>query len=480
MEGAIGNGTNILRIYPRDILFIIFSKIHVFFGVFVIVVILVVVTTMKAVPVYEVAASVLIKPLVDSRLLLHANRFMVDPVTVEDVNSEIKLMSSRELMLRVMTKLGTLERIKKNEAINSDKKGLLVKLGIEYEASAEDKALNSIRSGLDISPVTVSHMIQITKTGEDPEKITEVVQTFLECYIDYHIEARKMVGAVDSYRKQVAFYGKKIYKIEEELKTFQKQWFIIAPEEQFSSNIKQIQLINDSLVEVQAEIADQQAKVSALKNSLKNGISPMIEEYRTSSVFTEINKVYLPLLVEKRRTALLYKKASPEYQEIDGQAKEMEKEIRKTQEELLAGIEVDLKALLRRESALQGKIDSIKAESTLLKEKEIERARLVRKLERYKKNHELYMDKLEEAQVAEELERSRVANVFVANRPRVPSVPAAPDKKARIFLAIPAGLIAGIGAAFAAFFLDHTVKRPEDLEKCTGVPVFSSIGVVRR
>jgi receptor protein-tyrosine kinase len=90
------------------------------------------------------------------------------------------------------------------------------------------------------------------------------------------------------------------------------------------------------------------------------------------------------------------------------------------------------------------------------------------------------MDKLEEAQVAEELERSRVANVFVANWPRMPSAPVAPDKKARIFLAIPAGLIAGIGAAFAAFFLDHTVKRPEDLEKCTGVPVFSSIGVVRR
>lgn len=472
---------NNLKIYPRDILFIIFSKIHVFLGIFVIVVTIVVVTTIKAVPVYEVSASVLIKPLVDSRLMLHANRFMVDPVTVEDVNSEIKLMSSRELMLRVMKKLGTLERIKKKEASHSQEKGVLVKLGIEYEASAEDKALNSIRSGLDISPVTVSNMIQINKTGEDPEKITKVVQTFLECYIDYHIEARKMVGAVSSYRKQISFYGKKIHEIEEKLKIFQKQWFIIAPEEQFSSNIKQIQFVDGSLVEVRAEIADQQAKVRALKNSLKKGgISPMIEEYRASGVFIELNKVYLPLLIEKKRIAVLYRKSSAEYQEVEGQIKEMENEIRKEQEQLLAGMELDLKALVRKESVLQGKIDSIKKEAALLKEKEIERTRLARKLERYKKNYALYMDKLEEAQVAEELENSRVANVFVANWPKAPSVPVAPDKKARIFLAMPAGLIAGIGAAFAAFFLDHTVKRPEDLEQCTGVPVFSSIGVVRR
>ena len=478
--GITAIGMNNLKIYPRDIVFIIFSKLHVLLGVFVIVVALVVVKTMKAEPFYEVNASVLIKPLIDSRLLLHANRFMVDPVTVEDINSEIKLMSSRELMLQVMKELGTLERIKKQEAGGSHKKGMLVKLGIEYEASAEDRALGSIRNGLDISPVTVSHMIQISKTGEDPEKITKVVQTLLECYIEYHIKARKMVGGIDSYKKKIAFYEKGMHDVEEKLKTFQKQWFIIAPEEQFSSSIKRIQLLNDTIVNVRTTIADQQVKVSALESSLKKGIAPMIEEYRASDVFTELNKVYFPLLIEKKRTTVLYKKESPEYQEVERQIEELENEIRKEQERLLAGMKVDLEALRRKESVLQGEIDSIKKEVDLLKEKEIERASLARILERYKQSHDLYLDKVEEAQVAEDLESSRVANVFVANRPRVPSVPVGPDKKARILLAIPAGLIAGTGAAFAAFFLDHTVKKPEDLEQCTGVPVFSSIGVIRR
>ena len=57
MVGASGKGTNILKIYPRDILFIILKKFHVLIGVFVIVVTLVVVKTMKTVPTYQVDAA---------------------------------------------------------------------------------------------------------------------------------------------------------------------------------------------------------------------------------------------------------------------------------------------------------------------------------------------------------------------------------------------------------------------------------------
>lgn len=471
---------NNLKIYPHDILFIIFSKLYVLIGVCVIVIALVTVKTMRAVPIYEVYASVLIKPLVDTRRLLHANRFMVDPVMAEDINSEIKLMNSRELMLRVMNQLGTLEKIKKNDTDKPKGKSPLVKWGIEYEASDVDKALSSIRSGLEISSVTVSHMIQLSKSGEDPKKITKILKTILDCYIDFHIEAHKMIGAADSYRKQAASYEDKIRELEEQLKKFQKKWFIIDPEEQYSFNIKQVQLLQDSLSQVKAEIAEQQAKVNLIEEYQKKGVIPMIEEYRAAGAFTELNKVYWPLLIKKKGIGQLYKKSSGEYKDIDSQTKRLEKEIGKEQKRLLAGMKVDLEALNKKKSTLLTEIDRSKKEVALLKEKELERSRVARRLERYKKSYEIYMEKLEEAKVAEELEHARVANVFVANWPREPSVPVAPDKKKFLLLAFPAGIIAGIGAAFAAFYLDHTVKRPEDLEECSGVPVFSTLGIVRR
>ena len=47
----------------------------------------------------------------------------------------------------------------------------MVKWGIEYEASDVDKAISSIRSGLDISVVTSSHMIQISKTEKTRQRL---------------------------------------------------------------------------------------------------------------------------------------------------------------------------------------------------------------------------------------------------------------------------------------------------------------------
>ena len=61
--------------------------------------------------------------------MLHANRSTVDPVTEEDLHSEMKVMISRELMIRVMEKLGTLEEIKKKKVDKSKKKGIAGQVG---------------------------------------------------------------------------------------------------------------------------------------------------------------------------------------------------------------------------------------------------------------------------------------------------------------------------------------------------------------
>jgi capsular polysaccharide biosynthesis protein len=47
------------------------------------------------------------------------------------------------------------------------------------------------------------------------------------------------------------------------------------------------------------------------------------------------------------------------------------------------------------------------------------------------------------------------------------------------FLSIIVGLITGIGYAFAAYYMDHTIKKPEDLFRNCQVPVLSNLGTVK-
>ncbi|MCI5224050.1 MAG: hypothetical protein D3924_15610 [Candidatus Electrothrix sp. AR4] len=354
-------------------------------------------------------------------------------------------------------------------------------MGIEYEASDIDKAISYIRSGLDISLVTTSHMIQISKMGSDPAEITEIVNTIVQCYIVYHIEARKMTGSIDSYEEQLAFHEKEIYALEETIKEFQKRWFVISAVEQHSFHIKLLQILEESRSMIRANIVGQQTKLASLADNLmkKGASAPMTEEYRNSDALTELLKVYLPLLLEKERTALLYKEASAEYQDMKKQAEKFRAKIFKEQKRILKGAQLDSEAQVKSEKALSLEIDRIRGEAELLKEKEVELNRLTRKLERNKKSYALYLNKIEEARIAESRELARVSNIFVSNWASKPSKPVSPNKKVTLLLVLPVGVIAGIGAAFAAFYLDHTIKRPEDLERCSGIPVFASLGIIR-
>ena len=467
-----------LKISPRDILFILFSKLHIIIGVFLIVVTVVVVKTLKTKPIYQVSASVLVKPLVDSRLQLQANRFAVAPVTLEDLNTEIKLLVSRELMARVAKDLKLIEKMKPEEP---DKQGVLIKLGIKHQASPIDKAISHIRGGLQVTPVSTSQMIQIKKKGSDPIEITKIVNAILNAYIDRHIEAHKTIGSVDFYSQQISLHKIKIQQLEERLKKFQIKWSIIDSEQQNIYNLKLLHLLQESLSYIRADIAEKQIKVVSVKASLleKGEVTFMTEEYRASETLTELLKLFMPLLVEKDRVASLYPESSAEYQDIVRQIDTFRKEIINEHRYLLNGMETDLDAMISREKTLAAEIERIKNESGLLKEKEIERNRLIWDIKLNTKNCELYMGKREEARIIKEREASRVANIFISNRASVPSVPVHPNMKTRVMLAMVAGLISGIGASFAAFYLDHTIKRPEDLERFSKVPMLSSMGTVR-
>lgn len=465
-----------MKVSPRDILFIFFSKLHVMIGVFFIVTTVVVVKTLKTPPVYEVSAAVLIRPLLDSRLELQTNRFTVSPVTQEDVNTEIKLIVSKRIMKVAAEKLGLIEKQRNVKP----KEGMMVKLGIEYEASPDDKAINYIRSDLDISAVTMSNMIQITKRGSEPAEITKIVNTILDCYIDLHIEAHKPAGSVEFYNHEASSYEKKILTLEEDLNKYQKQYFFIDYEQQNISYIKMIETLNDSLTQLRARIDEQRIKITLLYGNFieKGEVTIMAKEYRDNQMLIELAKVYVPLLAEKERVSVLYPKSSVEYQNIGRQAERFRTKIIEEQRSILSGMEMDLNALIKSETVLVSELNRIKAEAELLKEKEINRKRLIEKIQQYKSSYKLYVDKLEETRITEEREKARAANVFVSSWASEPSKPILPNVKARMMLAIPAGAIAGIFAVLIAFYLDHTVKNPEDMERFSGFPTLSSIGII--
>jgi len=466
-----------LNISIRDLVFIVFCKIHVLIGIFLIIVFGVTIYSFRAKPVYEVGATILLKPFLDSRQYLNmANRFDVETVTQQDIMTEIKIISSRELMMQVVEKLN----LAQPEELSKFKR-LLIRLGISFQASPLDSAVSNLRKRLEISPITMSNMIIVLMKGSNPDRITKIVNTLLDLYIDRHIDVYKSTGDLDFYLHQADLSSQKLVRYENELKKFQQQWSIIDISAQNDYSLKLIQVLRETLSTIRGKIAEKQNKLSQLNENMRqyDKITAMTEEFRDNEVFIRLTRTLIPLLIEKQRIASLYPESSVEFINIVKQVERFKKEISIAQKQLLEGMVYDLKALSKQAKSIEDEIKRIEAENKLLVEKDIERQQLLRKVTQEQKIYMLYLDKAEEARISRAREINRVSNVSINSRAYKPSVPEYPQKKKMIFIAIIVGSIASLGGVFVTYFLDHTIKKPEDLSGYCRIPVLATLENVK-
>ncbi|CAK8716709.1 hypothetical protein GKODMF_08320 [Candidatus Electrothrix gigas] len=449
---------NISKKYPirfslRDIIFIFFYKIHIVIGVFVLVTTILIAYSFTLETKYKASASVLLKPFIDSRQqVFSSDRFKVDPVSQEDINTEIKILKSRELAQAVVARLGLSKRY-----------------------------VSKVRKGLDVSPEAMSYVIRISKTGDNPSEITEILNTYLECFIERHIEVHRSGSGVDFYKEWSELYRKKLVEAKEDLKNKEEAWGIVDIKKQKQENIKLLEILREKLSGLEGEIAQKKYIVSSVRTNITpdGQLSVMSGEFRSSGLLRELEKVYIPLLVEREKIVRLYPKNSFERKDSARQVAAVLYEINKTNRKILKGIEVDLVALEQRRDVIQKSMIELEERNRYLAAKEPEYEQIEMHLERLLYSYKLHLDKLEEARINEQRDLAGVANVSILSQAYKPSTPISLSKKIIWVVAVIAGFVAGVGAGGVGYYLDHTVKSEKDLYCLTGNPALSSMGIVK-
>lgn len=455
---------NPVRFSLRDFFFIFFSKLYVFLGVFGIIVALVAAYTFSVDSVYKSSATILVKPFIDSRqqVFLLKNQFRINPVSQEDINTEIEILTSRELALSVAEKLGLGGR-DGSQALQSD-------------------LVSYVRSGLDVSPVTMSNAISIEKKGSNPEVITKIVNTYLDCYVDRHIEVHKSGSGVTFYEKQIQLHDRELNYLKRILKEKQEEWNTIDIKIQNENNIELLSGLRGDVVRVEAQIAGEKEKIRRIKKNIEDSGNSLDlpSEFRADEGLTKFTERIVPLFIEQQKIIGLYPKNSPEVRDVNRQVRYVQNEILQRQKKILRGMITDLESLKKKKALLIEELSKITRESRELAEKKVEQEDLMAKLDQTMAIYKLYMDRFEEARIDEERNLSGVANVSILSRAYVPLKPKFPKKKFMLAAGAVAGSFAGLAAAFIAYYLDHTVKQPKELELLTGVPVLSSVGTLRK
>ncbi len=477
---------NIRRISFRDLLTIFFTKVHVFLGVLVTIIVITLAVAFLSESVYKVTGNILVKPMLEQAIKLMAPpaaHLSTLPVRVQEITSEVSILQSTQLLSMVVKELDLTKPGKPKSWFSravqyffGQVHKLMVALGLSVQPSPEDQAILALKKKLSIKPIALSNVIEISLSGDSPEMITKIVNSLMRNYVEYHVALYRPKGAREFYADQAQLFADKLKDSEDGLERFKKEWSIIEISAQNDANIELLRTLRENLALVQANISDRQTKIGAQQRNLKKtGEVGAFTKDMQSGILEELVRTMGPLLIDRERIAVHYQKSSLKYQAINRQVEELKRVYNKQIKDILQGNNLDLSGLNSYAKVLRQDISEVETKSLLLSEKQVEYDRLIRELKQYERNYLLYLNKTEEARIEEQQDASRASNVTVTNWAKIPSVPIFPRKFLMAFLSLVIGAFAGIAGAFTAYYLDHTVKTPEDIIRTCRSPVLTFI-----
>jgi len=390
------------------------------------------------------------------------------------VATEIQLLSNEDLLREVVEKSG---------------------LAQDKGADAVDIAMKHLRKDLKVSPVLKANMIKASYASSNPSEVKSVLEVLGDGYLNEHLRAHGSQGAYDLFDKQANYYQQQLKTFEDQLSAFHQQRSIVALAEQKDLNLRKLLELQAALKDTEAAQSANSGKITRLRDQLIH-LDPRIT--------TQARKVPNQYSVERLNTMLVEfqnrrTELAAKFQPQDRLIQEIDKQIADTKEALnranimssteettdvnplrqsleaeLAKADVSGTELRAHIISLTQEIAGYQQSIAGLQSASADDDQLLRKIKENEDNFFLYSKKREEARIEQAMDRQKIANVALVERPRLPTV-ATPKLSVTFMASYLLGCLLIIGIALAVAITRPSVYTAWELEVLTGFPVLASV-----
>jgi uncharacterized protein involved in exopolysaccharide biosynthesis len=415
-----------------------------------------------------------------------------EAVTDTEVNSEVELIRSPDLLAKVATASGL------------QNKPHSIWTNLWSRDSDPQKVLaatvRTLRNDLRVEALPKTNIISITYDSASPQQSAQVLNTLVDLYMEKHLAVHQAAGTYDFFHEQAQHYEHGLSEAESRLVKFRKAEGVVAPGQEKTATLQKITEFRAQLKQTQAAIAETEHRRQVLEAQAGTVPSRTTTEARLSDNPQLMGQLKFTLLnLELKRTELL-QKFEPTYRlvkEVDTQLEQTRSAIEAAEKSQLreettnrnptyewvdaelAKTRSELAAQQARSEVLKRTVASYEQQASVLDRQESVEQDLQRKKKAEEDNYLLYQRKQEEARISNALDRSRILNVAVAEPAAVPDLPA----RSRLFTLL-VGLLAAIAASVAsattAEYLNPSLKTPVDVIEYLDVPVLASISLRTR
>ena len=341
---------------------------------------------------------------------------------------------------------------------------------LQVDAPFESSLLDRFRSGLKLSVVPRTRIVEIHYSHRDPRLAAQIVNMLINTYIEQNFKTKfeSTMQTSDWLSGQLSDLALKVETSQEKLVRYQKNHDILGIDEKQNIVTSKLDELNKELT---AAEGDRMQKESAYQLA-SAGNPEIFAKEEPSSLINQLRTQESDLRMKYAEATTQFGSSYPKVLQLGNQLKQVEASIQAEDKRIASRVQNEYLSALQREKLLATALDVQKQEANHLNESAIEYNLLKRDAESNRQLYEGLLQKLKEAGVSAGLRSSNIRIVDVA---RVPTSPSAPNIPRNIVLGLALGLLGGVGLAFVLEGFDNTVRTPEEAQIISGLP---SLGII--
>jgi uncharacterized protein involved in exopolysaccharide biosynthesis len=416
-------------------------------------------------------------------------------VTEEEMNSEVELLKSRDLLEKVVLACDLQHQSdsvwsRMLAAISGHTKGTTPERDTKIP-----RAVQTLEKKLSVEVVKKTNLIGVTYESSDPELSARVLTALTNLYLEKHLEVHRPPGAFDFFQQETQQYRNGLTDAEARLVDFTHGGAVVSAKLEKEAALQKLAEFGAALQQTQAAIAETQQRIRTLQEQTASIPTRMVTQVRNTDNEMLLAQLRANLLtLEQKRTELLGK-FEPSYRPVQ----EVEAQIAQTRAALavaekspvheettdrdptheaareeLAKAKADLAGLQARAQAIALTVRSYRANARSLEQNEVIQDDLIRTVKATEENYLLYLRKREETRISDALDRKRIINVAIAEAATVPSLPSN-HRSLTVLLGLLLATVTSVGLAFGSEYLDNTFRTPDEVRSLLNIPVLATM-----
>jgi len=393
-------------------------------------------------------------------LVLTPERSQQEPpqpvLTEAEVNSEIELMNSEDILLDVVLKNKLYLPSKDGDDASGSPRGV-------------QRAIAKLKKNLTISVIHRANIIEVQYKANSPENARTVLQTLGDDYLAAHLKAHSAPGSSEFYAGKVNEYSTALQDARDKLATFHNETHLFSLPQQQTAAIDGLQSTDVQLKDVGVKMAELQGRLSADQTQISNTPGRMTTQERSLPYQQATEQLESMLANMRNRRIAMATKFKPSdrlIKELDQQIAGTEAQlaklrgdpaseqttdvnpIREAAESEMSTSQIELRALKARSEALSDVRAQYLQQLSMLDENSLTLEKLLQAEKDAQDNYDIYTKNLNEARLAGSMDQQKFSNVHMVETPYSSPLPVSPKLSVNLAAGAVLGFIVSFGFAF--------------------------------